>query len=91
MRLAAPNRVKPMNLRRTMYKLQTALCQQGRYIKINQMQAYSPRAERMVTKYVLTEKQMTPIGKMKTVTLLETYQVADVVKFLADEYGGGQT
>lgn len=78
-----------MNLRRLTNKLQMALCKKGRFIKVNQMQAYSPKAERMVTKFVVTEKQKTPIGKMKTVTLLETYQLADVVKFLAEEYGGG--
>ena len=78
-----------MNLRRTMYKLQTALCKQGRYIKINQMQTYSEKTGRMVTKFVLTEKQIMPYGHEKTVKLLETNQVADVVKFLAAEYGGG--
>lgn len=78
-----------MNIRKTMYKLQTALCKKGRFIKINQMQAYSPKAKRMVTKYVLTEKQITPLGREKTVKLLETHQAADVVKFLAEEYGGG--
>lgn len=77
-----------MNLRKTMYKLQMALCRQGRYIKINQMQAYSDKAERMVTKFVLSEKQDIG-GRMKNVTLLETYQAAEVVKYLADEYGGG--
>lgn len=69
-------------------KLQTALCQQGRYIKINQRQTYSERAERMVTKYVLQETRETDTGK-RTVTILETYQLADVVKKLAALYGGG--
>lgn len=70
-------------------KLQTALCQQGRYIKINQRQTYSERAERMVTKYMLQETRETDTGKRKTVTILETYQLADVVKELAALYGGG--
>lgn len=70
-------------------KLQTALCQQGRYIKINQRQTYSERAERMVTKYVLQETRETDMGKRKTVTILETYQLADVVKKLAALYSGG--
>lgn len=77
-----------VNLRQTMYKLQTALCQKGVYIKINQKQHFSEKAGRMVTKYVLQEKQ-THNGKMKNVTLLETYQQAEVVKALAEMYGGG--
>ena len=77
-----------MNLRRLANKLQTALCQKGRHIRINQYQSYSERAERMVTKFVLTEKRMTDTGAMKNVTILETYQMADVVKTLAELYGG---
>lgn len=69
-----------MNLRKTMYKIQTALCQQGRYIKINQRQFYTEEAGRMLTKYIIMEGSE---------TLLEAYKPADVVKFLADEYGGG--
>lgn len=76
------------SLRQLANKLQTALCQQGRYIKINQHQAYSERQERMVTKYVLQETRETPTGKRKAVTILETYQLADVVKMLAAIYGG---
>lgn len=68
-----------MNLRRTMYKLQTALCQKGIYVKINQQQSYSDRSERMVTKYIMK------IGKE---TVLETYQQAEVVKTLVEMYGG---
>lgn len=69
-----------MNLRRTIYKLQTALCQKGVYVKINQTQHYSEKSERMVTKYIVK------IGKD---TILETYQQAEVVKALAEMYGGG--
>lgn len=77
-----------MNLKRLAYKLQTALCQKGRYIRINQFQSYSEKAERMVTKYVLTEKRTLNTGKQKNVTILETYQMADIVKTLAELYGG---
>ena len=77
-----------MNLRRTANKLQTALCQKGRYIRINQYQSYSERAERMVTKFVLTERRMTDEGEMKNFTIMETYQMAEVVKTLAELYGG---
>ena len=76
-----------MNLRRTAARLQLALCQKGKYIKINQYQSYSPKAERMVTKFVLVEKRETPEGKMKDFPILETYQMAAVVKELARMYG----
>lgn len=78
-----------MNLKRIAYKLQTALCQKGQFVKINQYQSYSKRAERMVTKYVLQEIKETMDGKEKSVTIFESYQIADVVKFLAEMYGGG--
>lgn len=76
------------SLRHLSNKLQTALCQKGRHIKINQFQSYSKKAERMVTKFVLQETKQTNAGKIKTVTILETYQLADVVKKLAAIYGG---
>lgn len=74
------------NLRGIATKLQTALCQRGVYIKINQMQAYSESYERMVTKYI-----MVLIDKKtgKNTTILETYKLIDVVQRLADMYGGG--
>lgn len=75
-----------MNLRRTANKLQQALAQKGRYIKINQFQSYSERAERMVTKFVLSEKRIVR-GKAKNVTIMESYRMADVVKKLAELYG----
>lgn len=80
--------VSMASLRQTANKLQTALCQKGRHIKINQFQSYSERAGRMVTKFVLQETRETPTGKRKAVTILETYQLADVVKKLAAIYGG---
>ena len=70
-------------------KLQTALTLRGRYITINQTQAYSERLEKMCTKYILREKR-TVLGKEKNVTLLETFRIADVVKFLAEELDGGE-
>lgn len=75
-----------MKIKQLAYKLQTALCQKGRYIKINQQQLYSERSERMVTKYVLQEKCVAKNGA-KNQTLLETFQIVDVVKFLAKELG----
>lgn len=67
-----------VNLRRTMYKLQTALCKNGVFVKINQKQNYFEEAGRMVTKYIVK------IGKE---TVLETYKQAEVVKTLAEMYG----
>lgn len=75
------------NLRALAYKLQKALLANGVKIKINQMQAYSERMGRMVTKYMVYEYR--PDEKPKNVTLLETYQIADVVKLLADIYSNG--
>ena len=76
-----------MNIKRLAYKLQTALTYKGRYIKINQYQNYSPRAERMVTKYVVVERKEDDSGKLKNFTILETYQMAEVVKLFAKLLG----
>ena len=76
------------SLRQTAHKLQMALCKSGRYIKINQYQAFSPKTERMVTKYVLQEVKATEEGKRKSFTILESYQLADIVKKMASIYGG---
>lgn len=40
----------------------------------------------MVTKFVLTEK-IVRNGKPKNVTIMESYQLADIVKKLAEIYG----
>ena len=68
-----------MNIRRTMYKLQTALNMRGRRVKINQFQSWSDLQKRMVTKFVIIED-----GD----TILETYHTAEAVKALADLLGG---
>jgi hypothetical protein len=70
-------------------KLQKALTLNGRYITINQNQFYSEKLEKMCTKYVLKEK-MEIDDKMQNVTLLETFRLVDVVKFLADLLNGGE-
>lgn len=82
-----------MNMRRLMYKLQTALCMRGTKIKINQRQTWSEKHERMVTKYVIL-KEIFDKKQQRTryETVLESYQAADVVKYLAgllDDGGGG--
>ena len=70
-------------------KLQKALTLNGRYITINQNQFYSEKLEKMCTKYVLKEKVEID-DKMQNVTLLETFRMVDVVKFLADLLNGGE-
>ena len=70
-------------------KLQKALTLNGRYITINQNQFYSEKLEKMCTKYLLKEK-MEIDGKMKDMTLLETFRMVDVVNFLADLLNGGE-
>ena len=75
------------SLRALAHKLQTALLYNGLKININQMQIYSAKNDRMVTKYMVYEYR--PDGKPKNVTLLETYQIADVVKLLAGLYSDG--
>lgn len=76
-----------VNLRATTFKLQKALLMQGRKVKINQMQAYSSKAEKMITKYVVIESRELK-GRIKNKTLLETYSMVDVVKLLASLYRG---
>lgn len=82
-----------MNMKRLMYKIQTALCVRGTKIKINQRQVWSERQERMVTKYVILKETFDKKQqRMRYETVLESYQAADVVKYLAgllDDGGGG--
>lgn len=73
-------------LRQIAKKLQMGLCQNGRYIKINQRQGYSEKAQKMIAKYILQES-VEKNGKRRTTTHLETFQMADVVKKLAELYG----
>ena len=61
-----------MNLRRMAHKLQQALCYKGIIIKINQVQSYSEKAERMVNKYVIIRSEK--IGNKKTVLYGPAYK-----------------
>lgn len=74
-----------MNMRFMAYKLQYALSQRGEHYKINQLQSYSMRHDRMVTKYVV--EKIVP-GETRGERVLETYSMADVVKKLAEIYSG---
>lgn len=83
-----------MNLKAMAKKLQTALVRKGVHVSINQFQYYSEKAERMVTKFVLTMPMyVEEEEKYKNVTIRESYQMIDVVKTLAGllkDDGGGQ-
>ena len=76
-----------MNIRTTVYKLQKALLMQGRKIKINQIQAYSQKVGKMITKYIVIESRELEDGRTKK-TLLETYSMVDIAKLLALLYRG---
>lgn len=77
-----------MNIRTTVYKLQKALLMQGRKIKINQIQAYSQKVGKMITKYIVIESRELEDGRTKNETLLETYSMVDIAKQLALLYRG---
>lgn len=77
-----------MNLKRLMYKLQTALLCKGIKVKINQYQSYSEQNKRMITKYVLTTPQQHG-EKVKDEKLLESYRLSEVVQKLAELLRGG--
>lgn len=72
-----------MNLKRLMYKLQTALLCKGIKVKINQYQSYSEQNKRMITKYVLTTPRQRG-EKVKDEKLLESYRLSEVVQKLAE-------
>lgn len=77
-----------MNLKRLMYKMQTALLCKGVKVKINQFQSYSEESKRMITKYVLTVPKQEG-DKIKNEKLLESYRLSEVVQKLAELLRGG--
>ena len=71
-----------MNARRTMYKLQTALCAKGKLVRINQKQHWNEIQQKMVTKYqVLFDGWYEP--------MFESYKAPEVVQYLAGLLTGG--
>ena len=78
-----------MNLRYIVNRLQTALVQRGRRIKINQFQSFPAGADHAVTKYVLQERRKDKRGVEKNVTLLETFKLSEAVTKLAEELAAG--
>lgn len=79
-----------MNLFALARKLQRALILQGRPVKINQTQVWIEESKRMATKYTVKE-QKTVKGKKKDEVLMDSYKLAEVVKFLADMLSGGES
>ena len=77
-----------MDLKRLMYKMQTALLCKGIKVKINQFQSYSEESKRMITKYVLTVPKQHG-DKIKNEKLLESYRLSEVVQKLAELLRGG--
>lgn len=70
-----------MNVKRLMYKLQTALCAKGVRVKINQRQYWSDFCEKMMTRYVVV---------LDGEILLETCKAHEVVMALAEMLDGGE-
>lgn len=68
-------------------KLQTGLLMRGRKIYINQSQFYSERRGKMLTHYIVKEKD-TSTEKMNE--LFSSCQIKDVVIFLKDLYNSGE-
>lgn len=79
-----------MNLFALARKLQRALILEGRPVKINQTQVWIEDTKRMATKYTVKE-QKTVKGKKKDEILMDSYKLAEVVKFLADMLSGGES
>ena len=80
------------NLRPLIKKLQTALyIKHQRRININYYQMYSEKAQRTVTKYVLSENTPDDDGNNNYKTLLATWSLPDVVKFLAEQLNGSDS
>lgn len=80
--LCAEKEVHGVNARRTMYKLQTALCAKGKLVRINQKQHWNEHQQKMVTKYqVLFDGWYEP--------MFESYKAHEVVQYLAGLLTGG--
>ena len=71
-----------MNIKGKITKLQDALCARGIHVFINQRQHYSEKARRIVTRYIVREKDCPE-------PLVETYSPIEVIMTLADRLSGG--
>lgn len=72
-----------MDLYRTARRLQMALCQRGRRVKINQVQYFSRLTGRPATMYVVTETEKLDTGKIKNTEICKSTRIADVVTAMA--------
>lgn len=76
-------------LNQTMWKLQTAINQTGKRIKIYTRQFYSEEQDRMITIYSVILPMWSEVKeKMVDHELLKTCSTAEVVKFLANMLEG---
>ena len=79
------------NLNHTMRKLQTAIVQMGKRVKIYTRQFYSEEQDRMITIYSVMLPMWSEVKeKMVDHELLKTCSTAEVVKFLANMLEGLQ-
>lgn len=76
-------------INQTMQKLQTALLQLGKRVKINTRQFYSEEQDRMITMYIVILPEWSK-EKLKMVDreLMKTCSTVEVVKFLAEMLEG---
>ena len=72
-----------MGMQKTAQRLQTALAARGRDVSITQRTFYSRAYGRVLTKYVVRERD--PVTH-KSPRLLETYRLQEVVQLLAELY-----
>lgn len=63
------------------------MCERGEHYKVNHVQTYSPKNNRMITKYVVIHTEKID-DKIKNTTILETYKLYEVVQMLANIYKG---
>lgn len=79
-----------MNLRDRINRLQTALRCRGRYIRINQMQYYSEKTERIGTVYQVCETVTDKNGRKKNEIYCKSPKLADVLLTLIEIYEDGE-
>lgn len=80
-----------MNLHKIAERLQAALCQRGRKIRINQMQYYSEATGRRGTMYQVCESVVdSRTGKKTTEVYCKSSRMVDVVMALRALYEGGE-
>ncbi len=80
-----------MNIGRKISQLQTALLRRGRKVRINRIQYYSKKKERMGTIYKVRERVWSDEeGKNVTIEHCSSPKQIDVLTALANIYKGGE-